>query len=71
MPERKGFYASLPQIGLSIGPCLASGVLALLSMLLSDAQFLAWAGAWHSSCRPRWRSSGSIAPQPTPQEFRH
>jgi MHS family metabolite:H+ symporter-like MFS transporter len=41
-PEKRGFYASLPQIGLAIGLCLASGVVALLSSLLSDADFLAW-----------------------------
>ncbi|MEM5275652.1 MFS transporter [Cupriavidus taiwanensis] len=41
-PHRKGFYASLPQIGLAIGLCLASGVVALLSLTLSDAQFLDW-----------------------------
>lgn len=40
--HRKGFYASLPQIGLAIGLCLASGVVALLSLLLTDGQFLAW-----------------------------
>jgi MFS transporter, MHS family, shikimate and dehydroshikimate transport protein len=40
--EKRGLYASLPQIGLSIGLCLASGVVALLSYLLTDAQFLAW-----------------------------
>ncbi len=40
--EKRGFYASLPQIGLAIGLCLASGVVALLSYLLTDAQFLAW-----------------------------
>ena len=39
---QRGFYASLPQIGLAIGLCLASGVVALLSWLLTDAQFLAW-----------------------------
>jgi len=42
-PESKrGLYASLPQIGLSLGLCLASGVVALLSFLLTDAQFLSW-----------------------------
>ncbi|HWQ42548.1 MAG TPA: MFS transporter [Desulfosporosinus sp.] len=42
-PESKrGFYASLPQIGLSIGLCLASGVVGLLSYFLTDAQFMAW-----------------------------
>jgi MHS family metabolite:H+ symporter-like MFS transporter len=40
--EKRGFYASLPQIGLAIGLCLASGVVALLSSLLTDEQFLAW-----------------------------
>ncbi|WP_345793913.1 MFS transporter [Thauera sp. JM12B12] len=40
--ERRGFYASIPQIGLALGLCMASGVVALLSWLLSDAQFLAW-----------------------------
>jgi MHS family metabolite:H+ symporter-like MFS transporter len=39
---KRGFYASLPQVGLAIGLCLASGVVALLSSLLTDAQFLAW-----------------------------
>lgn len=42
-PEHKrGFYASLPQIGLAIGLCLASGVVGLLSYILTDAQFLEW-----------------------------
>ncbi|QUN30968.1 MHS family MFS transporter [Cupriavidus sp. KK10] len=41
-PGKRGFYASLPQIGLAIGLCLASGVVALLSLTLTDAQFLAW-----------------------------
>ncbi|PKD78682.1 MFS transporter, partial [Escherichia coli] len=41
-PEKKGYYASLPQIGLAIGLCLASGTVALLSTLLTDEQFMAW-----------------------------
>ncbi|MBV6304083.1 MHS family MFS transporter [Candidimonas humi] len=41
-PGRHGLYASIPQIGLSIGLCLASGVVALLSGLLSNEAFLAW-----------------------------
>ena len=40
--DQRGFYGSIPQIGLSIGLCLASGVVALLSYTLTDAQFLAW-----------------------------
>lgn len=41
-PENRGLYASFPQIGLSIGLCLASGIVALLSYSLTDEQFLAW-----------------------------
>ncbi|ACI93858.1 major facilitator family transporter [Afipia carboxidovorans OM5] len=41
-PHKRGLYASLPQIGLSIGLCLASGVVALLSYSLTNEQFLAW-----------------------------
>lgn len=40
-PEKRGFYASLPQIGLSIGLCLSSGVVAIMSSL-PEQQFLAW-----------------------------
>lgn len=40
--EKRGLYASIPQIGLSIGLCLASGVVALLSSLLTEQQFLSW-----------------------------
>ena len=40
--KERGFYASLPQLGLAIGLCLASGVVAILSYALTDAQFLAW-----------------------------
>lgn len=41
-PAARGLYGSIPQIGLSIGLCLASGVVALLSYMLTDAQFLAF-----------------------------
>ncbi len=40
--NKRGLYASWPQVGLATGLCLASGVVALLSSLLSDEQFLAW-----------------------------
>lgn len=41
-PENKrGYYASIPQIGLALGLCLSSGVVALLS-LMPDEAFLAW-----------------------------
>ena len=42
-PESKrAFYGSLPQIGMSIGLLLASGVIALLSAILSPEAFLSW-----------------------------
>ncbi|MBS0325538.1 MAG: MHS family MFS transporter [Proteobacteria bacterium] len=40
-PEKRGLYASLPQVGLSIGLCLGTGVVALVS-LLPEAQFMSW-----------------------------
>jgi hypothetical protein len=40
--NQQGFYASLPQIGLAIGLFMASGVVALLSWLCTDEQFMAW-----------------------------
>ncbi|GAB2892494.1 MFS transporter [Paralcaligenes ginsengisoli] len=40
--NKRGFYASLPQIGLSIGLCLASGIVALLSGTLTNEAFLDW-----------------------------
>lgn len=46
-PEnRRGFYASIPQIGLAIGLCLSSGVVALLSLLPNEA-FMSW--GWRSA----------------------
>src|SRR6201988_3440593 len=45
-PGDRGFYASLPQIGLSIGLCLASGVVALLSYLLAKPKVVSWAWRW-------------------------
>ncbi len=40
--NKRGFYASLPQIGLSIGLCLAAGVVALLSATLTNEAFYNW-----------------------------
>ncbi|OYZ99804.1 MAG: MFS transporter [Rhizobiales bacterium 17-65-6] len=41
-PENKrGFFASIPQIGLALGLCLASGVTAIVSML-PEEQFMSW-----------------------------
>ncbi|MFV2117280.1 MFS transporter [Streptomyces sp. Act-28] len=40
--ERRGFWASWPQTGAPAGQLLATGVLAALTALLSDAAFTAW-----------------------------
>jgi metabolite-proton symporter len=40
--EKRGFYACYPQIGLAIGLCLSTGVVAFLSYSLTDAQFQSW-----------------------------
>ncbi|HZT27486.1 MAG TPA: MFS transporter [Pseudolabrys sp.] len=39
--DRRGLFASLPQIGLSIGLCLSAGVVAVASSL-PEQQFLGW-----------------------------
>ncbi|WP_118182472.1 MFS transporter [Paraburkholderia phosphatilytica] len=41
-PDKRGLYASLPQIGLSIGLCLASGMVAALSHGLTEQAFFSW-----------------------------
>ncbi|MFF8386559.1 MFS transporter [Streptomyces kanasensis] len=40
--ERRGFWASWPQTGAPAGQLLATGVLAALTALLSDAAFTSW-----------------------------
>ena len=40
--KERAFYASIPQMGLATGLCLSSGVVAFLSMSLTDEQFLEW-----------------------------
>ena len=40
--HKRAFYGSLPQVGLSLGLMLASGVIGLLAFMLSDEAFLAW-----------------------------
>jgi MFS transporter, MHS family, shikimate and dehydroshikimate transport protein len=40
--NKRGFYASIPQIGLAIGLCLASGLVGFMSKTLTEAEFLAW-----------------------------
>jgi len=40
--NRRGFYACFPQVGLAIGLCLATGVVALLSSTLTDTAFQSW-----------------------------
>jgi metabolite-proton symporter len=41
-PARRGFWASWPQAGVPCGNLLATGVLALLAAVQSDADFMAW-----------------------------
>ncbi|GAA5210933.1 MFS transporter [Streptomyces thinghirensis] len=40
--SRRGFYASFPQAAVPLGNLLATGVLLVLSSVLSEAQFLSW-----------------------------
>lgn len=40
--NKRGLYASWPQVGLALGLCLASGVVALLTAVLSPEAFYAW-----------------------------
>ena len=41
-PHRRGLYGSFPQIGLGLGLMLGTGVLAGLSLTMSDQAFLSW-----------------------------
>jgi len=42
-PEgKRGFYTSIPQLGLSFGILLSAATVAILSNVLTDAQFFAW-----------------------------
>jgi MFS family permease len=40
--KRRGFFSSLPQIGVALGGLGASGVFALVEQLMSPAAFLSW-----------------------------
>jgi metabolite-proton symporter len=40
--SRRGFWASWPQVGVPIGNLLAAGVLAVMSAIQSEADFLTW-----------------------------
>ena len=40
--EKRGFYASLPQIGLSLGVLLSAAYVAGMSAILTEEQFMAW-----------------------------
>src|SRR6476661_8453586 len=40
--KRRGFMASLPQLGVALGLILGTGFMYLLSWALSDAQFTSW-----------------------------
>ncbi|UZX02845.1 MHS family MFS transporter [Arthrobacter sp. CDRTa11] len=41
-PKRRGFAASWPQIGVPLGLLMANGILALMFLVTSPADFLAW-----------------------------
>ncbi|MDI3387803.1 MFS transporter [Streptomyces sp. B-S-A8] len=41
-PKRRGLYGASPQIGVPLGLLLASGVLALITLVLPDDAFLSW-----------------------------
>lgn len=40
--SRRGFYTSIPQMGLSIGILLSAGTLAILSAVMSNDAFMSW-----------------------------
>lgn len=40
--DKRGFFATSPQIGVPVGNLLSAGVLAAMTALLDDAQFQAW-----------------------------
>lgn len=40
--HKRAFYASLPQVGLSLGLLLASGVIGFFSAVLSNEAFISW-----------------------------
>ena len=41
-PARRGFWASWPQAGAPAGQLIANGLLALMAVVQTDEQFLAW-----------------------------
>ncbi len=41
-PSKRGFYTSIPQIGLSVGILISAGTLAGLSAVMSNEAFLSW-----------------------------
>ena len=41
-PKRRGFWASWPQVGVPAGNLLAAAVLAIMSAVQSEADFIAW-----------------------------
>jgi MFS transporter, MHS family, shikimate and dehydroshikimate transport protein len=40
--EQRGLFASFPQVGLAVGLCLSTGMVALMSAVLSAEDFAAW-----------------------------
>ena len=39
---KKGFYGSIPQMGVPIGLVMAGGAMALMTNIMSDAAFVSW-----------------------------
>lgn len=40
--NKRGLYAAIPQIGVGLGLCLGTGIVALLSNSMSNEEFLSW-----------------------------
>ncbi|VDR24017.1 Inner membrane metabolite transport protein yhjE [Raoultella terrigena] len=53
-PRKRALYGSFPQLGAPIGFFFANGTFLLLSWLLTDQQFMEWAGACRLSSPRCW-----------------
>ena len=52
--DRRGFYGSWPQLGAPLGLVLGTLVFSIVSATMSDADFLAWDGAFPSCSVSSW-----------------
>ena len=69
---RRGAFGASPQIGVPLGLLLASGVMALMTLLAPGDQFLTWGWRIRSCCRSSSSSSASTTrmidpPRPRPR----